>query len=103
MPRTASSAIAAKLVGGEIKAARTKVGISQVELGKRLGVTGGYIASVEAGRHNLTIGQLMNIASALRATLDVRLTVAADEPILVAVPPEGGLRHTKSQPEPASR
>lgn len=86
MPKTATSDIAARVVGEEIRTARRKADISQVELAHRLGVTGGYVASVEAGRYNLTIGQLMNFASALGATLDIKLDIPVDEPITVEPP-----------------
>lgn len=81
MPRTSSSEIASKVVGGEIRQTRKKLGLSQVEVAKRLGVTGGYIASVEAGRQNLTLGQMMNIASAMQVALDVRFSIPTDEPM----------------------
>jgi len=81
MPKTASSEIASKFVGREIRAARGQLGLSQVDLARRLGVTGGYIASVEAGRYNLTVGQLMNIAAAMGVVLDIKLTVPPEEPM----------------------
>lgn len=89
MPKTATSEIASKNVGREIRQTRIALGLSQAEIARRLGVSGGYIASVEAGRYNLTIGQLMNVAAALRVTLDVRLTIHEDEPVDVAVPERG--------------
>jgi len=81
MPRTASSEIASKYVGRELRQTRQDLGLSQVGLARRLGVSGGYIASVEAGRHNLTIGQLMNIAVALGATLDIKLRPPEEKPM----------------------
>ena len=86
MPKTASSEIASKNVGAEIRDTRRQLGLSQVEVARRLGVTSGYVASLEAGRYNLTLGQLMNIAAALRVTVEVKLTIPADEPIDVPIP-----------------
>jgi hypothetical protein len=40
---------------------------------------------VEAGRVNLTVGQLANIASALGTGLDVRLPVLSSEPVRISV------------------
>jgi transcriptional regulator with XRE-family HTH domain len=71
MPRTAASEIHAKVVGREIKAARHVLGLTQAEVAKRLGVSPSYLAAVEAGRRNLTLGQLANIANAMRLGVDV--------------------------------
>lgn len=85
VPRTASSDIASKIVGQEIREVRLALGLSQAVVAERLAVTPGYIASVEAGRYNLTIGQLMNFATALQVELEIKLTVPKeDEAILVA-------------------
>ena len=71
MPKTASSAIFSKLIGGRIREARSRRGLSQVNLARRLGVAPPYIAAVEAGRHNVTVGQLDAIAGALGIAVDV--------------------------------
>jgi transcriptional regulator with XRE-family HTH domain len=83
MPRTATSDLASKLVGEAIRAARLEVGITQAELASRLGTTPVYITNVEAGRTNLTVGQLANIADALGAGLDVQLPLLATAPIKI--------------------
>lgn len=66
MPRTAVSEIHAKAVGREIRAARSELGLTQVQVAERLGASASYVAAVEAGRHNLTLGQVANIANAMR-------------------------------------
>ena len=71
MPRTRTSDILAKAVGGELRRARLERGLTQLELGTRLGTSGAYVANVEAGRENLTLGQLANLAQALEAGLDI--------------------------------
>lgn len=75
MPRTASSEVAAKLVGAEIRRARLALGLSQVALATRLSVTAPYVAKVESGRANVTIGQLGNFAAALGTALEVKLPI----------------------------
>ena len=79
MPRTSYSAVYSKWLGGRIREARSAVGITQAELARRLEVSGAYIAAVEAGRENLTIGQLAAIAEALKVVLDITFTVPAPE------------------------
>jgi transcriptional regulator with XRE-family HTH domain len=81
MPRTATSEVAAKLVGRSIRGARTELGITQAELAARMNVNASYVTNIEAGRVNLTVGQLANIAEALGTGLDVRLPVLDREPI----------------------
>ena len=71
MPRTAVSEIHAKVVGREIKDTRQALGLTQTEVAERLGVSASYISAVEAGRRNLTLGQLANIANAMRLGIDI--------------------------------
>jgi transcriptional regulator with XRE-family HTH domain len=73
MPRTASSSVVSKAVGQEIAKARRARGLTQAELGERLDTSGAYVAKVETGRANLTLGQLAAFADALNAGLDVQL------------------------------
>lgn len=75
MPRTATSEITAKVVGAEIRRARTELGLTQGELADRLNAGKSYIANVEAGRANLTLGQLAHLANALGTGLVVTLPV----------------------------
>ena len=71
MPRTRRSAIHAQLVGQRIRAAREEVGLTQLQLADRMGVSQPVIAALEGGRGNPTIGQLAAVADALRVGLDV--------------------------------
>jgi transcriptional regulator with XRE-family HTH domain len=71
MPRTAVSDIHAKIVGRELRETRRALGLTQAEVAERLGVSPSYISAVEAGRRNLTLGQLANIANAMRLGIDI--------------------------------
>jgi transcriptional regulator with XRE-family HTH domain len=81
MPRTAASEVIAKLVGTQVRLARTQAGLNQRQLGERLNASGSYIANVEAGRENLTVGQLANIAAALGSGLEISFPVPGRERI----------------------
>jgi transcriptional regulator with XRE-family HTH domain len=71
MPRTAVSDVHAKVVGRELRDTRKALGLTQAEVAERLGVSASYISAVEAGKRNLTLGQLANIANAMRLGLDI--------------------------------
>ena len=83
MPRTAVSEMNAKVVGRELKDSRQALGLTQAEVAKRLGVSASYISAVEAGRRNLTLGQLANIANAMRLGIDVSFTRPDGTPVRV--------------------
>jgi XRE family transcriptional regulator, fatty acid utilization regulator len=71
MPRTHMSDATSVRVGREVRRTRTELGLSQAELARRMGVKAPYVASLEAGTRNLTLGQLANIADALGRGLDI--------------------------------
>jgi transcriptional regulator with XRE-family HTH domain len=75
MPRTSHSEVTSKWVGARLRAARTTVGLTQAELARRLDVKPSYVAAVEAGRENLTIGRLAAIASALGVAMELTFSV----------------------------
>jgi transcriptional regulator with XRE-family HTH domain len=79
LPRTSYSAIHSKAVGSRIKSTRQTVGITQTELARRLKVQQPYVAAIEAGRVNLTIGQLGAVASALGVGFDIQFSVPTRE------------------------
>ena len=84
MPRTAASEVSQRLVGEAVRRARITAGLTQAQLADRLSVSPAYVTNIEAGRTNLTIGQLGNIASALgahvRIDLDLSETPALSAP-----------------------
>jgi transcriptional regulator with XRE-family HTH domain len=80
------------LVGEEIRSSRRELGLTQTELANRLEVSAPYIAKVEGGRANLTIGQLANIAGALGVGLEIHLPTVKRETITLSQP------HATKQP-----
>lgn len=83
MPRTARSDPTAKLIGQAIRQARHEAGLTQAELARRLETTAPYITNVEAGRANLTVGQLASIAAALDAVIEINLRVVEQKPLVI--------------------
>jgi transcriptional regulator with XRE-family HTH domain len=86
MPRTASSQIAAKQLGEAVRETRRRAGLTQVVLAERLGVSAPYVANVEAGRQNVTLGQMANIAAALGAGLEIGFPLPTRERVVVPEP-----------------
>ncbi len=86
MPRTAASDLTARIVGQEVRRARTAAGLTQAEVAARLDTSPTYITNVEAGRVNLTLGQLTRVAAAIGADVQVSLPLVTIEPSRVAEP-----------------
>jgi transcriptional regulator with XRE-family HTH domain len=86
MPRTAASELTARIVGQEVRRARTAAGLTQAEVAARLETSPSYVTNVEAGRLNLTLGQLTRVAAAIGADLQVRMPLVAIEPPRVVEP-----------------
>ncbi|GAA4399898.1 hypothetical protein GCM10023187_12450 [Nibrella viscosa] len=63
----------AKRVGEAIRKARKEKGLTQKEVGRRLGITESTFNGYESGRQNLTIDTLQKIADALGVSLTVIL------------------------------
>lgn len=86
MPRTAASDITARIVGEEVRRARNAAGLTQAEVAARLDTSPTYITNVEAGRLNLTLGQLTRVAAAIGADLQVSLPLVTIKPARVTEP-----------------
>jgi transcriptional regulator with XRE-family HTH domain len=67
MPRTTKSATFSSLLGRQLRSHRRSLRLSQAEVARRLGVSTTYVQNVEAGRCNITVGQLARICEALGA------------------------------------
>jgi transcriptional regulator with XRE-family HTH domain len=83
MPRTAVSDVHAKVIGRDLRATRNALGLSQAEVAGRLGVSASYISAVEAGKRNLTLAQLANIANAMRLGIEVSFIRADGTPVRI--------------------
>jgi transcriptional regulator with XRE-family HTH domain len=81
MPRTHASSVAAKVTGQEIRRARLEADLTQAELARRLGVSPSYISNIEAGRVNVTVGQLANLANAMKTALDIHFRTVPREKV----------------------
>jgi transcriptional regulator with XRE-family HTH domain len=79
VPRTHTSDVTSARLGIEIRRARVDQGLTQAELARRMGVKPPYVAALEAGKRNLTLGQLANIADALERGLDITFPVVTAE------------------------
>jgi transcriptional regulator with XRE-family HTH domain len=79
MPRTHTSETTSARVGLEVRRARLDEGLTQAELARRMGVKPPYVASLEAGTRNLTLGQLANVADALQRGLDITFPSVSSE------------------------
>lgn len=79
MPQTSRSSIYAKRVGASIRAARQSAGLTQAGVAGRMGVSAPYIVAVEAGRANLTVGQLAAFAEAMQLGLEVAFPAVRSE------------------------
>lgn len=86
MPRTAASDLAAALVGNEIRRARLAARLTQAEVADTLDLNASYVSNVEAGRVNLTVGQLARIAGAIGCDLTVGLASVEIAATAVTVP-----------------
>lgn len=86
MPRTAASDITARVVGQEVRRARKAAGLTQAEVADRLQTSPTYVTNLEAGRLNLTLGQLTRVASAIGADVRVNLPLVTIEPPRVVEP-----------------
>jgi transcriptional regulator with XRE-family HTH domain len=86
MPRTRTSKTAQAILGSIVREARSDRKLTQSELAARLDVNPTYITNIEAGRVNVTIGQLATIAEALNAGLELRLPLLPEEPVRISPP-----------------
>jgi transcriptional regulator with XRE-family HTH domain len=76
--------VSIKDIGARIKLLRQERGLTQVELGRKLGITQANLSAIECGRRGVTIHQVVKIAQGLR--------VSTDEILLADKAPEPGRR-----------
>lgn len=75
MSGTRASEVSAQVVGEEIGKTRQTAGLSQLELARRLDLPASYVIDAEAGRRNLTVGELARIADALDTGLRITFPI----------------------------
>ncbi len=82
MQRTSSDPKALQAIGDRLREERTKVGISQRELARRLGLSASLISQLESGMSKPSVGTLYAIVTELGVSLDtvIRGETFADEP-----------------------
>lgn len=61
-------------VAQQIKDIRIKLGLSQEELAKRLGVIQQFVSKMETGRENLTVDSLKRVADIFGKKLNIRIS-----------------------------
>jgi transcriptional regulator with XRE-family HTH domain len=87
------SALLRKHVGALIRARRKNVGMTQVALAARMGMSRAALANVETGRQNIVLPQLYRFA----ATLDLPVTELLPDPAAIT-----GKPRTQELPLPAN-
>lgn len=74
MPRTTQSATTlGRVLGEQVRTRRRQLGMTQADVAMRLDVSSAYVQKVEAGRANITLGQMERIVAALDAYLALRV------------------------------
>lgn len=59
-----------KLLGQNLKRIRTKKNISQGDIAKELGVSRGFISTIENGKTNPTLATIAKLAKAVEVSVD---------------------------------
>ncbi|MGH9335150.1 MAG: helix-turn-helix domain-containing protein [Vicinamibacteria bacterium] len=73
MAKSKSVSFSKKNMGERIRALRLQKGLTQVELGKKMGMTQSNISEIERGIRGLTVRQLLKLSSILSASTDTIL------------------------------
>lgn len=77
-------------IGMEIKVARTRAGLSQRELGKRLGISHAAVSDLETGKTKPDLDNLAVIAEVLDVPLAQIVTIPDRRPSTIAEGPTDG-------------
>jgi transcriptional regulator with XRE-family HTH domain len=67
------SGVARRKLGMKVRALRDKRALTQEVLAKKAGISRGYLARVETGRHEPTLTMLRKLAQALRVPVTALL------------------------------
>lgn len=63
-----------KKFGKNVKIERIKQDLIQEELAERLNVSQNYIACIECGKQNMSLGKILELANALEIDIEMLLT-----------------------------
>ena len=66
--------------GTEVRKQRDKLGWTQLDLSRRIGLTRGSVANIEAGRQSVLLHQFLAIAVALKLTPEQLLPAETETP-----------------------
>lgn len=64
-----------KKIGKNIQKARKEQGLTQESFAEKMNVTWSYVAKLESGAQNISIGKLIDIAEYLNADLKILLEI----------------------------
>jgi transcriptional regulator with XRE-family HTH domain len=73
MARSKNVSFSKKNMGERIRALRLEKGLTQVELGKRMGMTQSNVSEIERGIRGLTVRQLLQLSAILSTSTDTIL------------------------------
>jgi transcriptional regulator with XRE-family HTH domain len=73
MARSKNVSFSKKNMGERIRALRLEKGLTQVELGKRMGMTQSNVSEIERGIRGLTVRQLLKLSAILSTSTDTIL------------------------------
>lgn len=62
-----------KKFGKNVKIERIKLDLTQEQLAEKLGMSQNYLACIECGRQNMSLGKILELAQALGIKIDILL------------------------------
>lgn len=65
--------------GNDLRAARVRAGLSQMQVAERVGVSQRFVSAIERGEQNVTIGTMVAFARALGFDLVIALRLSRED------------------------
>lgn len=69
-----------QLIGAQLKARRTELGITKYRMNQLTGVHYGYLSELEAGKKSMSIGMLARLCDVLNLEIKIEPTDSAPNP-----------------------